>query len=178
MIQILCLVFLALNHKINMLLAISLPEYNFFYVLLCFCVGELYRDTVQVWWWWLSVILHCVLCWTRGHSLWKRQLLQVWSKFKPKYHGNHQNRLFYHLSLFFTLFRCFCKDCLNVLVGPGTFDKLKEVDPWSCYICLPSKCYGVLKLRPDWSVRVQEYFANNSAFEFVSVHLILLMLDI
>ncbi|XP_048065489.1 DNA (cytosine-5-)-methyltransferase 3 beta, duplicate a isoform X4 [Megalobrama amblycephala] len=62
--------------------------------------------------------------------------------------------------------RCFCKDCLNVLVGPGTFDKLKEVDPWSCYICLPSKCYGVLKLRPDWSVRVQEYFANNSAFEF------------
>ncbi|XP_067269947.1 DNA (cytosine-5-)-methyltransferase 3 beta, duplicate a isoform X3 [Pseudorasbora parva] len=62
--------------------------------------------------------------------------------------------------------RCFCKDCLNVLVGPGTFDKLKDVDPWSCYICLPSKCYGVLKLRPDWSIRVQEYFANNSAFEF------------
>lgn len=62
--------------------------------------------------------------------------------------------------------RCFCKDCLNVLVGPETFDKLKEVDPWSCYICLPSKSYGVLKLRPDWSVRVQEFFANNSAFEF------------
>uniref|UniRef100_A0A672LAC6 DNA (cytosine-5-)-methyltransferase n=1 Tax=Sinocyclocheilus grahami TaxID=75366 RepID=A0A672LAC6_SINGR len=62
--------------------------------------------------------------------------------------------------------RCFCKECLNMLVGPATFDKLKEVDPWSCYICLPSKCYGVLKLRPDWSVRVQEYFANNSAFEF------------
>uniref|UniRef100_A0A672PBI5 DNA (cytosine-5-)-methyltransferase n=1 Tax=Sinocyclocheilus grahami TaxID=75366 RepID=A0A672PBI5_SINGR len=62
--------------------------------------------------------------------------------------------------------RCFCKDCLNVLVGPGTFDNLKDVDPWSCYICLPSKCYGVLKLRSDWRVRVQEYFANNSAFEF------------
>ncbi|XP_043103315.1 DNA (cytosine-5-)-methyltransferase 3 beta, duplicate a [Puntigrus tetrazona] len=72
--------------------------------------------------------------------------------------------------------RCFCKDCLNTLVGPETFDKLKEVDPWSCYICLPSKCYGVLKLRPDWSVRVQEYFANNSAFEFVSFILILLKL--
>ncbi|TSW62381.1 DNA (cytosine-5)-methyltransferase 3B [Bagarius yarrelli] len=48
----------------------------------------------------------------------------------------------------------------------GTFDKLKEVDPWSCYICLPPNKYGVLKLRPDWSVRVQEFFANNSAFEF------------
>ncbi|XP_072537918.1 DNA (cytosine-5-)-methyltransferase 3 beta, duplicate a isoform X2 [Salminus brasiliensis] len=62
--------------------------------------------------------------------------------------------------------RCFCKDCLNVLVGPDTFDKLKDVDPWSCYVCLPPKKYGVLKLRPDWSVRVQEFFANNSAFEF------------
>uniref|UniRef100_A0AAR2IL56 DNA (cytosine-5-)-methyltransferase n=1 Tax=Pygocentrus nattereri TaxID=42514 RepID=A0AAR2IL56_PYGNA len=62
--------------------------------------------------------------------------------------------------------RCFCKDCLNMLVGPETFDKLKEVDPWSCYVCLPPKKYGVLKLRPDWSVRVQEFFANNSAFEF------------
>ncbi|KAF4072265.1 hypothetical protein AMELA_G00261170 [Ameiurus melas] len=62
--------------------------------------------------------------------------------------------------------RCYCKDCLNMLVGPGTFDKLKDVDPWSCYICLPPKKYGVLKLRPDWSVRVQEFFANNSAFEF------------
>uniref|UniRef100_A0A8B9LI24 DNA (cytosine-5-)-methyltransferase n=1 Tax=Astyanax mexicanus TaxID=7994 RepID=A0A8B9LI24_ASTMX len=62
--------------------------------------------------------------------------------------------------------RCFCKDCLNVLVGPETFDKLKDVDPWSCYICLPPKKYGILKLRPDWSVRVQEFFANNSAFEF------------
>lgn len=65
-----------------------------------------------------------------------------------------------------------------MLVGPGAFDKLKDVDPWSCYICLPSKCYGVLKLRPDWSVRVQEFFANNSAFEFVSVILILLVLYI
>ncbi|XP_017324033.1 DNA (cytosine-5-)-methyltransferase 3 beta, duplicate a isoform X3 [Ictalurus punctatus] len=62
--------------------------------------------------------------------------------------------------------RCYCKDCLNMLVGPGTFDKLKDVDPWSCYICLPPNKYGVLKLRPDWSVRVQEFFANNSAFEF------------
>ncbi|XP_030639440.1 DNA (cytosine-5-)-methyltransferase 3 beta, duplicate a [Chanos chanos] len=62
--------------------------------------------------------------------------------------------------------RCYCKDCLNILVGPETFDQLKEVDPWSCYICLPPKRYGVLKVRPDWSVRVQEFFANNSAFEF------------
>ncbi|XP_042347761.1 DNA (cytosine-5-)-methyltransferase 3 beta, duplicate a [Plectropomus leopardus] len=62
--------------------------------------------------------------------------------------------------------RCFCKDCLEILVGTGTFDKLKDVDPWSCYMCQPSLCKGNLKLRPDWSVKVQDFFANNSAMEF------------
>ncbi|XP_051805509.1 DNA (cytosine-5)-methyltransferase 3C-like [Acanthochromis polyacanthus] len=62
--------------------------------------------------------------------------------------------------------RCFCKDCLDILVGPGTFDKLKVIDPWSCYMCKPSQCDGNFKLRPDWSVRVQDFFANNSAMEF------------
>ncbi|XP_044066690.1 DNA (cytosine-5-)-methyltransferase 3 beta, duplicate a isoform X2 [Siniperca chuatsi] len=62
--------------------------------------------------------------------------------------------------------RCFCKDCLEILVGPGTFDKLKDIDPWSCYICKPSQCDGNLKLRPDWSVKVQDFFVNNSAMEF------------
>ncbi|XP_059189222.1 DNA (cytosine-5-)-methyltransferase 3 beta, duplicate a [Centropristis striata] len=62
--------------------------------------------------------------------------------------------------------RCFCKDCLEILVGPGTFDKVKDVDPWSCYMCKPSQCDGNLKLRPDWSVKVQDLFVNNSAMAF------------
>ncbi|XP_031701182.1 DNA (cytosine-5-)-methyltransferase 3 beta, duplicate a isoform X3 [Anarrhichthys ocellatus] len=62
--------------------------------------------------------------------------------------------------------RCFCKDCVEILVGPGTFDKLKDIDPWSCYMCKPSQCEGNLKLRPDWSVKVQDFFANNSAMAF------------
>uniref|UniRef100_A0A3Q2YUF5 PHD-type domain-containing protein n=1 Tax=Hippocampus comes TaxID=109280 RepID=A0A3Q2YUF5_HIPCM len=65
--------------------------------------------------------------------------------------------------------RCFCKDCVEILVGRGTFRVLKDVDPWSCYICQPAQCEGNLKLRPDWSVRVQDLFANNSAMEFVSI---------
>lgn len=63
--------------------------------------------------------------------------------------------------------RCYCKDCLNILVGPDAFDKLKDVDPWSCFICQPSQCKGNLKLRADWSVKVQDFFANNSAMAFV-----------
>uniref|UniRef100_A0A665T6K7 DNA (cytosine-5-)-methyltransferase n=1 Tax=Echeneis naucrates TaxID=173247 RepID=A0A665T6K7_ECHNA len=62
--------------------------------------------------------------------------------------------------------RCFCKDCLDILVSPGTFDKLKDIDPWSCYMCQPSQCAGNLQLRPDWSVKVQDFFVNNSAMEF------------
>ncbi|XP_037095214.1 DNA (cytosine-5)-methyltransferase 3C-like isoform X2 [Syngnathus acus] len=62
--------------------------------------------------------------------------------------------------------RCFCKECVEILVGRGTFRELKDIDPWSCYICQPTQCQGKLKLRPDWSVKVQDFFANNSAMEF------------
>ncbi|XP_062397446.1 DNA (cytosine-5-)-methyltransferase 3 beta, duplicate a [Sardina pilchardus] len=62
--------------------------------------------------------------------------------------------------------RCFCKDCLNFLVGPGTFEELKEVEPWSCYMCCPPQRFGVLKRRPDWNARVQELFANNGIVRF------------
>lgn len=62
--------------------------------------------------------------------------------------------------------RSYCKDCLDILVAPGTFDKLKETDPWICYLCQPHKPNGALVPREDWSIRVQELFANNSGMEF------------
>uniref|UniRef100_H2SKN2 DNA (cytosine-5-)-methyltransferase n=2 Tax=Takifugu rubripes TaxID=31033 RepID=H2SKN2_TAKRU len=62
--------------------------------------------------------------------------------------------------------RCFCKDCLDMLVRPGTFDKVKDIDPWKCYMCDPSQCDGNLKLRPDWRAKVQDFFANNTGMEF------------
>ncbi|KTG04779.1 hypothetical protein cypCar_00020499 [Cyprinus carpio] len=63
--------------------------------------------------------------------------------------------------------RCYCVDCLDILVGKGTFNKLKNVDPWTCYLCAPESSSGALKPRHDWSIRVQEFFANNSAMEFI-----------
>ncbi|KAM9342417.1 uncharacterized protein KZ484_015140 [Pholidichthys leucotaenia] len=62
--------------------------------------------------------------------------------------------------------RGFCKSCVNQLVGPNTFDKLKDVDRWSCYICKPSQCKGDLKLRPNWNVKLQQFFATDSGLEF------------
>lgn len=64
--------------------------------------------------------------------------------------------------------RCYCADCLNILVGNGTFGFLKRLDPWICFLCEPHKARGALVPRHDWSIRVQELFANNSGIEFVS----------
>ncbi|XP_040008597.1 uncharacterized protein LOC120803781 isoform X2 [Xiphias gladius] len=62
--------------------------------------------------------------------------------------------------------RSYCEDCLNILVGSGTFDSLTLLDPWICYLCQPHRPHGALVPREDWSIRVQELFANNSAMEF------------
>ncbi|XP_072304737.1 uncharacterized protein [Eucyclogobius newberryi] len=62
--------------------------------------------------------------------------------------------------------RSFCADCLDILVGEGTFNSLKDLDPWICYMCQSHETHGALTPRPDWSFRVQEFFANNSAMEF------------
>uniref|UniRef100_A0A8C1VYZ3 DNA (cytosine-5-)-methyltransferase n=1 Tax=Cyprinus carpio TaxID=7962 RepID=A0A8C1VYZ3_CYPCA len=62
--------------------------------------------------------------------------------------------------------RSYCVDCLDILVGEGTFDRLKNVDPWTCYLCAPESSSRALKPRNDWRIRVQEFFANNSAMEF------------
>lgn len=63
--------------------------------------------------------------------------------------------------------RSYCRDCLNILVGAGTFESLKDLDPWICYLCQPQQPHGALEPRADWSVRVQELFANNSGMAFV-----------
>ncbi|XP_036960839.1 uncharacterized protein LOC119023197 isoform X2 [Acanthopagrus latus] len=62
--------------------------------------------------------------------------------------------------------RSYCGDCLNILVGPGTFDALKLVEPWICFMCQPHRPHGALVPREDWSIRVQALFANDSAMAF------------
>ncbi|KAK5863953.1 hypothetical protein PBY51_000934 [Eleginops maclovinus] len=62
--------------------------------------------------------------------------------------------------------RSYCEDCVDILVSAGTFVSLKRVDPWICFLCQPHQPHGALIPREDWSIRVQELFANNSAMEF------------
>uniref|UniRef100_A0AAQ5XG48 DNA (cytosine-5-)-methyltransferase n=1 Tax=Amphiprion ocellaris TaxID=80972 RepID=A0AAQ5XG48_AMPOC len=62
--------------------------------------------------------------------------------------------------------RCFCVDCLDILVDPGASNSARYQDPWRCYMCQPLLQYGVLKRRHDWSLKLQEFFANDKGQEF------------
>ncbi|XP_053526970.1 DNA (cytosine-5)-methyltransferase 3B isoform X8 [Artibeus jamaicensis] len=62
--------------------------------------------------------------------------------------------------------RCFCVECLEVLVGAGTAADAKLQEPWSCYMCLPQRCHGVLQRRKDWNVRLQAFFTSDTGLEY------------
>ncbi|XP_073794109.1 DNA (cytosine-5)-methyltransferase 3B isoform X7 [Danio rerio] len=64
--------------------------------------------------------------------------------------------------------RCICVDCLDILVGAGAANSARNLDPWRCYMCQPLQQYGVLKKRHDWSLKLQEFFVNDSGQEFES----------
>ncbi|XP_058535601.1 DNA (cytosine-5)-methyltransferase 3B isoform X3 [Ochotona princeps] len=62
--------------------------------------------------------------------------------------------------------RCFCVECLEVLVGTGTAADAKLQEPWSCYMCLPQRCHGVLRRRKDWNMRLQTFFTSDMGHEY------------
>ncbi|NXX96498.1 DNM3B methyltransferase, partial [Centropus bengalensis] len=62
--------------------------------------------------------------------------------------------------------RCFCVECLEVLVGRGTSAKAKEQEPWNCYMCQPQQSYGVLRRREDWNSRLQDFFTSDKGQEY------------
>ncbi|XP_063064350.1 DNA (cytosine-5)-methyltransferase 3B isoform X2 [Engraulis encrasicolus] len=64
--------------------------------------------------------------------------------------------------------RCFCVDCLDILVGAGAANSARDLDPWRCYMCQPSQKYGVLQRRHDWSLKLQEFFVHDNGQEFES----------
>ncbi|XP_036803165.1 DNA (cytosine-5)-methyltransferase 3B isoform X1 [Oncorhynchus mykiss] len=64
--------------------------------------------------------------------------------------------------------RCFCVECLDILVGAGASNSARNLDPWRCYMCQPLQPYGVLKQRHNWSMKLQEFFINDNGQEFVS----------
>ncbi|XP_018121552.1 DNA (cytosine-5)-methyltransferase 3A isoform X1 [Xenopus laevis] len=62
--------------------------------------------------------------------------------------------------------RCFCVECVDLLVGPGAAQAAIKEDPWNCYMCGHKDICGLLKRRDDWPSRLQIFFANNHDQEF------------
>ncbi|KAM4601132.1 DNA (cytosine-5)-methyltransferase 3A-like isoform 8-T9 [Polymixia lowei] len=62
--------------------------------------------------------------------------------------------------------RCFCVECVDLLVGAGSAAAAIKEDPWNCYMCGPRNTYGLLRRRDDWPCRLQLFFANNHEQDF------------
>ncbi|XP_063040327.1 DNA (cytosine-5)-methyltransferase 3A-like isoform X2 [Engraulis encrasicolus] len=62
--------------------------------------------------------------------------------------------------------RCFCVECVDLLVGPGAAQAAIKEDPWNCYMCGRTGLYGLLERRKDWPCRLQLFFANNHDQDF------------
>ncbi|XP_053192626.1 DNA (cytosine-5)-methyltransferase 3A-like isoform X4 [Scomber japonicus] len=62
--------------------------------------------------------------------------------------------------------RCFCVECVDLMVGAGSATAAIKEDPWNCYMCGPRNTYGLLRRRDDWPCRLQHFFANNHEQEF------------
>ncbi|NWT04085.1 DNM3B methyltransferase, partial [Mionectes macconnelli] len=64
--------------------------------------------------------------------------------------------------------RCFCVECLDVLVGRGTSARAKEQEPWNCYMCSPQQNYGLLQRRQDWNARLLDFFTSDKGQEYAA----------
>uniref|UniRef100_A0A8C2CYI7 DNA (cytosine-5-)-methyltransferase n=1 Tax=Cyprinus carpio TaxID=7962 RepID=A0A8C2CYI7_CYPCA len=62
--------------------------------------------------------------------------------------------------------RCFCVECVDLLVGSGSAQAAIREDPWNCYMCCSRNVSGLLRRRDDWTSRLQLFFANNHDQEF------------
>ncbi|XP_049917313.1 DNA (cytosine-5)-methyltransferase 3A isoform X3 [Epinephelus moara] len=62
--------------------------------------------------------------------------------------------------------RCFCVECVDLLVGQGAAHAAIKEDPWNCYMCSQKGVFGLLGRRTDWPSRLQHFFANNHDQDF------------
>uniref|UniRef100_A0A8C3AY52 DNA (cytosine-5-)-methyltransferase n=1 Tax=Cyclopterus lumpus TaxID=8103 RepID=A0A8C3AY52_CYCLU len=62
--------------------------------------------------------------------------------------------------------RCFCVECVDLMVGAGSAAIAIKEDPWNCFMCGPRNTFGLLRRRDDWPCRLQHFFANNHEQNF------------
>uniref|UniRef100_A0A8C4XVY1 DNA methyltransferase 3 like n=1 Tax=Gopherus evgoodei TaxID=1825980 RepID=A0A8C4XVY1_9SAUR len=58
--------------------------------------------------------------------------------------------------------RCYCLECLDVLVSPGTAEKIKAMNTWLCFMCVPLSSNGLLKRKKRWRAKLKCFYDQES----------------
>lgn len=54
--------------------------------------------------------------------------------------------------------RCYCFECVDALVGPGTSEAVQAMSRWACFLCLPFAHSGLLRRRAKWRARLKAFY--------------------
>ncbi|KAM9696373.1 DNA (cytosine-5)-methyltransferase 3-like isoform 2-T2 [Dama dama] len=54
--------------------------------------------------------------------------------------------------------RCYCFECVDTLVGPGTSEKVHAMSNWVCFLCLPFPRSGLLQRRRKWRSGLKAFY--------------------
>ncbi|XP_062940085.1 DNA (cytosine-5)-methyltransferase 3-like [Cynocephalus volans] len=58
--------------------------------------------------------------------------------------------------------RCYCFECVDTLVSPGTSEKVQAMSNWVCFLCLPFSRSGLLQRRKKWRGRLKAFYDRES----------------
>ncbi|XP_067143227.1 DNA (cytosine-5)-methyltransferase 3A-like isoform X2 [Centruroides vittatus] len=61
--------------------------------------------------------------------------------------------------------RCYCTGCIEVLVSPGAHIKVRETNPWLCYMCseYDSEQNGLIRKKDNWQQNIMFLFRHNQS---------------
>ncbi|XP_019412663.1 PREDICTED: DNA (cytosine-5)-methyltransferase 3-like [Crocodylus porosus] len=62
--------------------------------------------------------------------------------------------------------RGYCFKCLDVLVSPGTAEKVKAMNTWLCFMCLPLSSHGLLQKKQRWRTKLKCFYDQESENHF------------
>ncbi|KAL1771449.1 DNA (cytosine-5)-methyltransferase 3-like [Sigmodon hispidus] len=54
--------------------------------------------------------------------------------------------------------RCYCFECVDILVGPGTSERINAMACWVCFLCLPFTRSGLLQRRRKWRHQLKTFY--------------------
>ncbi|XP_075440689.1 DNA (cytosine-5)-methyltransferase 3-like [Ascaphus truei] len=54
--------------------------------------------------------------------------------------------------------RCYCLQCLDALLSPGSALRVLALDWWICFLCLPEERHGVLQRREGWRGHIKRLY--------------------